>query len=486
MDVPWTADYNETKFRVTLSKAGPIVIVLSQVSPNIRANNYELSSINFLQLDRRYFRGLEGQYYFSLHFRVDKDGEDDYIVRSHGNYLMRRSVSTDLELEPGTYSVLMRITAKRYTYLPKPEDIVRTYSKDKQEKLLQIGLAYDLAHAKGRNNETAQEKRQRAKENERRKDAIRKKQLEEARAMKYKDWLKTKRHKERIMREKKRLEERRQKKSKAVEKRTDAARGADTSAKDPVNTQPSPSIDPTVACKVSFKANEASKVKEEVNGDPAKESQIKDPSASPLENSEEISKSKAVADSDPKKTDATNETPDQPEKLEEPSGKDRTTQSRIDEFNKNVQFAPQTNKIDDTSAHSGPAPPTDAISETDSILSFHSSIDSILDLDSIPDELPSSDDEEAALISAILPGMEDVNAEFAKDPWNAVCVVGLRVYSKDSGVTVEVVRPKSMEKKEEVGGGEGEAPLDVDDPSKGLSVEAVGGNERGGDVKSGL
>lgn len=400
---------------------------------------------------------------------------------------MIRSVSTDLELEPGTYSVLMRITAKRYTYLPKPEDIVRTYSKEKQEKLLQIGLAYDLAHAKGQNSETAQEKRQRAKENERRKNAIRKKQLEEARAMKYKEWLKTKRHKERIMREKRRVEERRQKKSKAVEKRTDDARGADTPAKDLANTQSSPSIDPPVACKVGFKVDENSKVREEVNNDPAKESQTKEPLASPPEDSKEISKFKAIADSDPIKADATKETPYQPEKLEEPSGKDRTTQSRIDEFNKNVQFAPQTNKIDDTSAHSGPAPPTDAISETDSILSFHSSIDSILDLDSIPDEVPSSDDEEeAALITAVLPGMEDANAEFAKDPWNAVCVVCLRVYSKDSGVTVEVVRPKSAEKKEQVGGGGGEAPLDVDDPSKGVSEEVAGEMESGGDVKSEL
>lgn len=31
VDVPWTADYNDTKFTVTLEKKGPIVIVLSQV-----------------------------------------------------------------------------------------------------------------------------------------------------------------------------------------------------------------------------------------------------------------------------------------------------------------------------------------------------------------------------------------------------------------------------------------------------------------------
>lgn len=32
VDVPWTADYNDTKFSITLTKKGPVVIVLSQVS----------------------------------------------------------------------------------------------------------------------------------------------------------------------------------------------------------------------------------------------------------------------------------------------------------------------------------------------------------------------------------------------------------------------------------------------------------------------
>jgi len=31
VDVPWTADYNETRFSVTLTKASPVVIMLSKV-----------------------------------------------------------------------------------------------------------------------------------------------------------------------------------------------------------------------------------------------------------------------------------------------------------------------------------------------------------------------------------------------------------------------------------------------------------------------
>jgi len=64
--VPWTVDYHDTKFCFELEKPAPVMIVLSQ-------------------LDDRYFRGLEGQYTFQFSFRVHKEGEEDYIVRSHSS-----------------------------------------------------------------------------------------------------------------------------------------------------------------------------------------------------------------------------------------------------------------------------------------------------------------------------------------------------------------------------------------------------------------
>lgn len=65
LDVPWTLDYHDTKFAFSILKAGPVVIVCSQ-------------------LDERYFKGLEGQYRFELSFRLHKSGEEDYVVRSQG------------------------------------------------------------------------------------------------------------------------------------------------------------------------------------------------------------------------------------------------------------------------------------------------------------------------------------------------------------------------------------------------------------------
>ena len=66
----------------------------------------------------------------------------------------------------------------------------------------------------------------------------------------------------------------------------------------------------------------------------------------------------------------------------------------------------------------------------------------------------------------LAPEDDEENAEFADDPWNAVCVVGLRVYSKDSDLSVEIVRPRQDEE-------DGDTPLDVDDASKGASAETV-------------
>jgi hypothetical protein len=60
---------------------------------------------------------------------------------------------------------------------------------------------------------------------------------------------------------------------------------------------------------------------------------------------------------------------------------------------------------------------------------------------------------------ASLQGSNEPNA----DPWNAVCVVGLRVYSKDSGLSLEVVRPVPED--------DTEAPLDRDDPAASATIE---------------
>ncbi len=140
--VPWTLEYNATKFVFTLEREGPVVLVLSQ-------------------LDDRYFRGLEGQYRFELSFRVHRAGDEDYLVRSQTGYRMNRSVNVELKLEAGEYTVVVKVDAQRDENIMSVEEVVRANAKLRREKLIRIGLAYDLAHSKGKIVETAEEKKAR-------------------------------------------------------------------------------------------------------------------------------------------------------------------------------------------------------------------------------------------------------------------------------------------------------------------------------------
>ena len=169
VDVPWAADFNDTKFTITVTKDTPIVIVLTK-------------------LDDRYFQGLEGQYRFSLQFRVDCEGDEEYLVRSRGAYFMDRAVSVDLDIEPGTYSVLMKITAERDTDATTPDQVIKDKCKDAPEKLIQTGLAYDLAHAKGKYKESAEEKKERETREARQKDVRHHKKKAELRENELKRW----------------------------------------------------------------------------------------------------------------------------------------------------------------------------------------------------------------------------------------------------------------------------------------------------------
>lgn len=152
---PWTLDYLDTRFEFTLSQTSPVVITLSQP-------------------DRRYFRDLTGRYRYALHFRVykqenqsggdneadeeavaDVDGLDPrWIVRSmHSSGTdptSTRSVSAEIEdLEPGTYSVVFKVTASRYAELPTYAETIQKYAVRSKEKLLAMGRRFDYAQSKG-------------------------------------------------------------------------------------------------------------------------------------------------------------------------------------------------------------------------------------------------------------------------------------------------------------------------------------------------
>ncbi|KAL9037541.1 MAG: hypothetical protein Q9214_005657 [Letrouitia sp. 1 TL-2023] len=94
------------------------------------------------------------------------------------------------------------------------------------------------------------------------------------------------------------------------------------------------------------------------------------------------------------------------------------------------------------------------------------------DLDAPPDSSSESDSDEpvpTATPADAPPPTTEQTDEFADDPWNAVCVVGLRVYAKDSQAEIEVLR------KQDSGEPVENKKLDVDD----RALDATKGLQRG-------
>lgn len=153
VNVPWMATYlDNVKFVVDVTEPGVVVFVLSQVSLVF------FKSSNFLQihiangyygkkLDDRYYQGLKGQYTYKLHFLLREAGSDDSIALA-GSELATRSVSAELELEPGKYEVIPKLVAYRDKDEDLVEEAVKNAAESNPQKLQQVGLNYDRAHLK--------------------------------------------------------------------------------------------------------------------------------------------------------------------------------------------------------------------------------------------------------------------------------------------------------------------------------------------------
>ena len=101
-----------------------------------------------------------------------------------------RSVSCEVDLEAGRrYEVLPKITATRRhrndgSRGRPPPDVVREYAEKNPQKLRQVGMAYDLAHAKGGVPDEDERLERRAAERRRKKEDRRRRQKKQARQRK--------------------------------------------------------------------------------------------------------------------------------------------------------------------------------------------------------------------------------------------------------------------------------------------------------------
>lgn len=151
-----------------------------------------------------------GKYTYDLHFILQEKDADagDYIVRARGAWFGNRSISAEVDLEPGIYEVLPKIEAKRNPDTPDVHEVVVKVAERNPQKLRQIGLNYDIANAKGLVELTEEEQKQKEQKNKAAAEK-KKKQAEEAEKEKadFEAWKKEEKEEyEAWKREKKRLE----------------------------------------------------------------------------------------------------------------------------------------------------------------------------------------------------------------------------------------------------------------------------------------
>lgn len=385
LNVPWSADYHTTKFKLNVTKPGPVILVLSQVSLNTTPRS---DTTNMKKLDTRYFKGLIGEYNFVLKFRLQREGENDYIVRSVNNCLISRSTNAEVDLEPGAYHILMKITAYRQHDAVSTEDAVRELAPTRREKLVQIGLSYDLAHAKGIVIETEAEREEREEHDRQRKAAERKRLRDETKKRLQREWIREQKLMARRMRADERL------------------------------------------------AAKASRL--HINGkssEPEAERVLED---SPVESPSDLNgHTNGVATKPLKNGSVPSIKFDETHTLPTPS-------SSLDTFSTHTSRHRSTNSISRQRRHTR---------NRDAELLEGFEFDSEIDM---PPEEP---------VTRALSTQTSFCGDLASqtDPWNAVCVVGMRVYSKDEMLSLEVVRPAPDF--------EPEAALDMDDPAVSATSE---------------
>ncbi|KAI0128978.1 hypothetical protein BJ170DRAFT_356019 [Xylariales sp. AK1849] len=431
VEVPWKSQYNE-KFHFTLTKESPLVLVLSQ-------------------LDNRYWKGLHGQYTFRLHFRLHEQGKpdgEDYIVRSHGNYLMDRSVSIELPcMEPGKYSVFVSVVAERDTDDSTVEDVVKHECKERQDhdKLASVGYAYDLAHAKGVAH--LEQVANLRKQSDQKKASSKRKQ--ERRKL----W--EKRHLTRDITKKQ------QKKN---QEKRDRRREADEAKRKEKGEAEAAEL------KVKEETEEAGRKKEEAEKPKDKASQTDKSESTPAAD-------KAV------QTDEANTSEDSRRLHTDSSATNSESSTSSQDAPKSEDSHAATGgKLaqDKTAASGGSTPPppppnTERSRQPDDSSDNDSSDSPVEDWE----ELYSSDDMSKRPRMAPPPPPPPTNNKGAEtddeislpDPWNAICIVGFRVYSKDEDLDLRVV----IEGGELAEGGMGEkGAQDIDN----AQINAAGGREK--------
>ncbi|KAK4613236.1 Calpain-type cysteine protease ADL1 [Fulvia fulva] len=413
--VPWTIDYLDTKFRFTVSEKGPVVLVLAQP-------------------DDRYFYGLRGRYLYSMHFRVYKDGDETrYIVRSMHNSgnetVFTRSVSAEIEdMEPGTYNVVFKVTAMRSTISSTAEEAIIKYAVERKEKLLHVGRRFDYAQSKGdlRNKEKAVKALR--KQNRKDKD---KSGWKKNRMLTQQDRERAKKRKKRVddaMKEKrKEFHDRQRGRAKAREERmrrkaaerqaAALAASDDATAVKPDELTPASSEDVAIEKDATAKA-----APEDVTEGAAQPDQ-----PDTAKGDDVIANLKRIEDE--KGAEALTEKVSDLRIQDEPRERRerRDLQRTLAPSRRSRSISP----VDDDSEYESPLEPPEDMDDDD--FDWDSEMDG-------PISSGSSEGDASPTVAGMRKSSRAKNDIFADDPWSAICVLGLRIYTKSKDCRVSVVK----------------------------------------------
>jgi hypothetical protein len=389
---------------------------------------------------------------------------------------MKRSVTTELQLEPGDYTVLLKIVAKRYPDDPTVEEVIAKTCQFRREKLLRIGLSYDLAHAKGGFRELEAEKMDTETAERRRKRKETAMKMHQARVTMHK------KQKLRTMKTNWKKQE------KALKKMTDAAE--EQARQERQDKQEKHEAMERKLENFKFEEPEGLGIAVNGNGHHQHHHNV-DPIKPPrrTDTPEELGAAPATGPPRPRTETWTSSPamkhavrPVQSRTVSSGSPYVGATPGRRDTLTiappvaiHSPGFGMPGIQVHRPSLSDGGRPTLSDISDDD--LSWDSELDDPEDSDVEPDH--------AALDAYGYTGYPEYNSsnkkkkdvevidEFGKDPWNAVCVVGLRVYSKDSELRIDVERGTGKLKNGDTYLEDQQRGLDVDDASKDPSREPV-------------
>ena len=399
VEVPQSVNYLDTEyiatnFTIQIEEKCPVVIVMAKP-------------------DYRYFDGLRGRFKYDLHFRLYKDGEESYLVRSMEQNVSGRSCSTELEVDPGLYTVRIKISPQRYSSVWTVEEIIDDLRGKNEkwimEKILAVGKSFDAAHSKGhlREAEAVTSKRLKKDAQKSEHDGKRKERTK----------LREDRRRKRLRSERIRTEREKKKEVKRVAKRAKKQKEREI-PKDKAQLVTTAATPPEENKETAAGTDAAAPEEDKQEGPQTEDSngfENVDPKAADYPTPKEEPERGPEPKSEPEKAKAAPGPAPEPEQEQE--------QEQKPEAGKEAQEA------EDKGEHQRQR--GECCSDDDGISEISSVLDEDFEWDS---EIDGSVDEPED-------GPAEKEAADDGDPWNAICVLGLRVYSTSAKTRLELVKP---------------------------------------------